>query len=74
MRHAGDTAACEQQAQLRDSQPPAAPAGEHERAVAEHRDDIPIRRGRTTWRKLSSASIDGRLCLGLRFQLRVMFR
>ena len=39
-----------------------------------HRDDIPIRRGRTTWRKLSSASIDGRLCLGLRFQLRVMFR
>ena len=39
-----------------------------------HRGDIPIRRGRTTWRKLSSASIDGRLCLGLRFQLRVMFR
>ena len=24
--------------------------------------------------KLGSASIDGRLCLGLRFQLRVMFR
>ena len=35
VRHAGDAAACEQKAQLRDNQPPAAPAREHERAVAE---------------------------------------